>query len=144
MSDIWQFHCASRMRINNVHTANRWSDSQQSRVRARTLPVDENAFRVDNNGFDSLFLAARTWMKAWHFTTDVFTENFSQKSEYWLISRPQNSTGLRIGILLSYPYQIMIFSIRNGTWRSAHAHRKWKLNPIRRFTYYVRMYYSIT
>ena len=48
VSDIWQFYCASRMRIN-IHAANRWSDSEQSRVRARALPVGENGFRVDNN-----------------------------------------------------------------------------------------------
>ena len=42
-------NCASRMRIDNIHAANRWSDSEQSRVRARVLPVGENGFRVDNN-----------------------------------------------------------------------------------------------
>ena len=150
VSDIWQFYCASWMRI----TANRWSDSQQSRVRARTLPVDENGYRVDNNVLIG-YLAERTWMKAWQFTTAVFTENFGQKRQlltHFSTSKfkwPMNWCLVfccRIHIKLWYfqsalegmkMNKIMIrhrkYACCSVSLRSAHAHRKWKLIPIRRF-----------
>ena len=87
--------CASRMRINNIHAANRWSDSEQSRVRARALAVGENGFRVDNNGdFDAIFSRADVKWKHGILRRMFSLKILAQKGDFWLISWPKNSTGL--------------------------------------------------